>query len=239
MADKETKVHYKRAFFGYLWAILTPFFQMLIVGMIFSYFIKIPDYFAFLYSGLLLWNFVSTSIVRSTGSIVNDRDLIQKAKFPIESIPIAIVLSNFFQMLLSLLLFLIVIYVFGLLNFGSLWITLLCLVWLLLIVLGFSLLLSGLNVRFRDINFIVQTVILFWFYVTPILYGLNLIDPKVRILFSLNPLTSVFEMFKFSLIGQGSFDTNIFLVNLFLSFLILLVGIFTFAKEKKYFVDSL
>src|SRR3989344_7145799 len=92
MTEKEIKARYKRAVFGFLWVILNPLLQMIIIGAIFSFFIKIPNYFLFLFSGLLPWQFFSLSLSKATQSIVNERELLQKAKFPIEAIPISIVL---------------------------------------------------------------------------------------------------------------------------------------------------
>src|SRR3990172_12605877 len=94
MTEKEIKARYKRAVFGFLWVILNPVLQMLIIGAIFSFFIKIPDYFLFLFTGLFAWNFFFLCVSKTTSSIVNERALLQKAKFPTEAIPISIILSN-------------------------------------------------------------------------------------------------------------------------------------------------
>src|SRR3989337_4058776 len=90
MTEKEIKARYKRAIFGFLWVILNPVLQMIIIGVIFSYFIKIPNYFLFLFTGLLPWQFFSLSLTKATPSIVYERSLLQKARFPIEAIPISI-----------------------------------------------------------------------------------------------------------------------------------------------------
>ena len=106
MTEKEIKVRYKRAMFGFFWIILNPLLQMLIIGLIFSFFIKIPNYFLFLFSGLLLWQFFSLSVSKTTPSFIYERSLLQKAKFPKEAIPISIIISNFFNLLISLILLL-------------------------------------------------------------------------------------------------------------------------------------
>src|SRR3989344_4134477 len=109
MSEKETKVRYKRAVFGFLWVVLNPSLQMLIIGVVFSLFIKIPNYFLFLFTGLLPWQFFSLSLSKATPSIVNERSILQKAKFPIEAIPISIILANLFNMIVSLTLFIIIL----------------------------------------------------------------------------------------------------------------------------------
>src|SRR3989304_10296080 len=109
MTEKEIKARYKRAVFGFLWILLNPLMQMIIIGAIFSYFIKVPNYFLFLFTGLLPWQFFSLSLTKVTPSIVNERSILQKAKFPIEAIPISIILANLFNMIVSLTLFIIIL----------------------------------------------------------------------------------------------------------------------------------
>lgn len=239
MTEKEIKARYKRAVFGFLWVILNPVLQMLIVGFIFSFFIKIPNYFLFLFTGLLPWQFFSFSLSKATTSFVNERALIQKAKFPKESIPVSIILSNFIHLVISLFLFLSLLLVIG--KGINLQILLLIptLIWLLVFTIGFSLLTATLQVRYRDISFFNQTLLTLWFYATPILYNLTLIPDKARFLFALNPLTSIFELFHFSILGSGTINYKIIAINLFFSMAILMLGILVFKKQEKYFTDFL
>ena len=239
MTEKEIKARYKRAVFGFLWVILNPVLQMLIVGFIFSFFIKIPNYFLFLFTGLLPWQFFSFSLSKATTSFVNERALIQKAKFPKESVPVSIILSNFIHLVISLFLFLSLLLVIG--KGINLQILLLIptLIWLLVFTIGFSLLTATLQVRYRDISFFNQTLLTLWFYATPILYNLTLIPDKARFLFALNPLTSIFELFHFSILGSGTINYQIIAINLFFSMAILMLGILVFKKQEKYFTDFL
>lgn len=212
---------------------------MLIIGIIFSFFIKIPNYFLFLFTGLLPWQFFSLSLNKTTGSFVNERALLQKAKFPKEVIPISIIFSNFIHLLISLLLFLIFLLVIGKLSVSGVMLIIPALLWLLAFTIGASLFTASLNVRFRDINFFVQSLMVLWFYATPILYNLSLIPTNLRLLFALNPLTSVFELFHYSLLGQGEVSRQFVVVNLIISLGIVIVGIITYSKRHPYFVDWL
>jgi len=239
MTEKEIKARYKRAVFGFLWVILNPVLQMLIIGAIFSFFIKIPDYFLFLFTGLLAWNFFSLSVSKTTSSIVNERALLQKAKFPTEAIPISIILSNFFHMLVSFILLFMILVPLGKIAFPQVLLLIPALLWILVFTVGISLFFASLNVRFRDVNFFVQTLLILWFYATPVLYSLNLIPDKLYPLFSLNPLSSIFELFHFSLLGQGVVSQEIMVSNLAISLIIIFLGIAMFKKEQKYFVDWL
>lgn len=239
MTEKEIKVRYKRAFFGFLWIIFNPLLQMLIIGTIFSYFIKIPNYFLFLFAGLLAWQFFSLSLTKATPSIVNERALIQKAKFPIELIPLSIILSNFFHTAVSFTLLLFVLLIFEKILLIKIIFFPLVLLWLLFLTAGISLLFSTLNVRFRDVNFFVQTLIVLWFYATPVIYSLKLVPAYFYPLFYLNPLTSIFELIHYLLIGNGEIDFNMLFINFGESILLIILGVIVYKKENKYFADWL
>lgn len=239
MTEKEIKARYKRAFFGFLWVILNPLLEMLVVGMIFSFFIDIPNYFLFLFSGLLPWTFFSLSLSKATPSIVYERALLNKAKFAIETIPISIILANFFNLIISIGLFSLVLLSLDLIAISKLVLIVPALTWLLLFTIGLSLLTASLQVRFRDISFFVQTLLTLWFYATPILYSLSLLPESLRPLFAINPLTSIFELMHIAFLNQGVFEYQFALYNLVISIAVILTGIHVFRKEHKLFVDRL
>jgi ABC-type polysaccharide/polyol phosphate export permease len=113
------------------------------------------------------------------------------------------------------------------------------LVWLLVFTVGLSLLTSSMQIKYRDVNFFVQTFLILWFYATPVLYNLSLIPKPLTGFFSLNPLTSIFELLHVFLLKQGTLDTKILVVNVVESVIIVFLGVRVFRKESKYFVDWL
>lgn len=237
MTEKEIKARYKRAVFGFLWVVLNPVLQMLIIGFIFSFFIKIPNYFLFLFTGLLPWQFFSLSLSKATPSFVYERALLQKAKFPVEAIPVSIILSNFVNLVISLILLLIYLALIRSVLFPQILLMVPAAFWLLLITIGTSLITSSLNVKYRDIGFFVRTLLTLWFYATPVLYSLEIIPLKLRQLFTLNPLTTIFELLHYSILGQGVLNRQLLVFNLISTLIIILVGVSVFRKESKYFVD--
>lgn len=246
MTEKEIKARYKSTILGFLWMFLNPLFQMLIIGFIFQSFIKVPinNYYLFLFTGLLPWNFFSYSLTKATPSIVYERSLIQKAKFPRESIPLSIIFSNFFHFLISLLLLLIFLVISGSLKFNNLTLPqfsnfVISVVWLLSFTCGLSLLTTALNVKYRDVNFFIQALVILWFYATPVMYSLQVLPDRYFFLFQLNPLTYPFELFRSSLINSPLPHINIFWANLALAIVIILLGIFIFKQEEKTFSDWL
>ncbi len=239
MTEKEIKARYKRAVFGFLWVVFNPLLQMLIIGLIFSFFIRIPNYFLFLFTGLLPWQFFSLSSSKATPSIVYERSLLQKAKFPIEAIPISIILANFFNLVISYALLLVILAFFQQLFFPQILLIIPALIWLLVFTIGFSLIGASLNVKYRDINFFVQAVLVLWFYATPVVYSLSIIPASLYPILAINPLTSIFEIFHLSLLGQGGLIFEIIVLNIIVSVLVLLLGIFIYQRQHKTFVDWL
>lgn len=241
MTEKEIKARYKKTILGFLWVLLNPLLQMAIIGFVFSFFMKIQNYYLFLFAGLLPWSFFSQSISKATPSIVSERRLLQKAKFATEIIPLSVVLSNFLHLIVSIALLLIFLIItqfsqVALLNFL---IIIPALVWLFILTAGISLLAASLQVRYRDINYIVKTLLTLGFYATPVIYTLSLVPEKLRILFALNPLVSIIELFHKAVLSQGLIDLKILSANLFITVAIVFSGILAYKAYSKDFVDWL
>lgn len=237
MTEKEIKTRYKRTILGFLWIILNPVLQMLVIGLIFSFFVKIPDYFLFLISGLLPWQFFSLSIQKATPSFVYERNLLQKAQFPKEAIPLAIVFANFINLTIAFLLLILFLLLIGSsVNVVMLAISLL---WLLIFTVGLALFTSTLNVKYRDIGFLTQSFMILWFYLTPIIYNISLIPPKLHFIYFFNPLSSIFELLHLSLTGQGNSDNVMLIINMAISAIVVVIGIGIFVRNNRYFVDWL
>jgi len=250
MTEKEIKARYKHAILGFLWVILNPIIQMMVIGFVFQFFIpvKVDNYFLFLFSGLLPWNFFSYTVAKNTPMIINERSLIQKANFPRESIILSVVLSNLFHFLISLLI-LIVLLIFDKLFLEAYSVIELAkyilrmstvfpfIVWLFFLVSGFSLFFSALNVKYRDVNFIVQAIIPIWFYGTPVIYSIDLLPEILRPLFYLNPMTAIIDGFHYALLNQKFYSIDLALLSLAISLMIFHIGWKVFEKESKFFDD--
>ena len=250
MTLKEIKARYKHAVLGFLWVILNPLLQMLIIGFVFQFFVPVhvDNYFLFLFSGLLPWNFFSMTVSKNTPMIVFERGLIQKAKFPREIILLAVVLSNLFHLVVSLLLLLVVlladkifldhytvsqllIYSLRLLMTGPI------LVWLTLLTSGLSLLCAAWNVKYRDVNFMVQAIMPLWFYATPIIYTLDLLPSWLHFLAFLNPMTGITQAFHRSLLSLPMTSWDAIWVGLAVTIIVVWAGWSVFKKESPFFDD--
>jgi lipopolysaccharide transport system permease protein len=241
---KEIKVRYKTATLGFLWMFINPIIQMLVIGFVFSLLLKfgVKDYYLFLFTSLLAWNFFSLSLNKATPSIVYERGLIQKSAFPKAIIPLSIVFSNFFHLIVTLLLLLFFLSVMGrwdLFTFNNGFNLLINLVFLLFFTAGLTLITASLNVFWRDVAFFVQAIILIWFYATPIIYPLDIIPSEIKFLFYFNPLSGIFTKLQQPFLGTNSFPFAILIFQYSFTILLLILSFIIFNNRSRYFSDWL
>lgn len=241
MTKRDFTVSYKNTFFGLLWLVVNPFLQMLIVGFVFTYFVKEPikNYYYFLYIGLLVWNFFSLCLSKCTPSIVYERSLIKKAVFPRAIIPLSIIISNLLRFILALIIFLIPVFILGTLTYMSVLYIAAALFLLLVFTIALCFLFSALNVRFRDINFLVQALLILWFYANPIVYTLSQIPSNLLWMWNFNPLTSILQLFQFGLLGNPIPKLSILVFNVMIIATVSVIGIIIFHRESRTFDDWL
>jgi ABC-type polysaccharide/polyol phosphate export permease len=190
LALKELRVRYKRSTLGFLWALLNPLFTMIILTVVFSKImrIQIPHYSVFLLSTLLPWTFFSQSLGYSVESIVGNGDLLKKVDVAKSVFPMAAVLSNVINFFFSLIP-LVILLPFLHFPFHLAWLYLpVPFLGLACLALGFGFFFAMANVFFRDMSHILQIVLSAWFYVTPIIYTLDLMPARYRIILRFNPV---------------------------------------------------
>ena len=241
MTEKELRARYKHTVFGFFWLVANPLLQMLVIGFVFTFLLKQPvnNYYFFLFNGLLVWNFFSLSLSKATPSIVYERSLIKKARFPHAVIPISIILSNFIHFFLAFLLYLIPVLFLGTISWISIPLVLASFILLLTFTVGLSLLTTSLNVRFRDVSFFVSALLIIWFYATPIMYALTMIPRHLLWLWRFNPLTSMLQLLQQALLGLPGPGPGMLLSNIGVIVLITILGITVFQRESKNFDDWL
>ena len=239
MTKKELTARYKNTIFGFLWVLINPLLQMSTIGFIFRFFMKEPIqyYYYYLLIGLLVWNFFSMSLTKCTPSIVYERSLVKKAKFPYSVIPLSIIISNFIHLIISLFIFTIPILFLNTLKLDSVFYILAAFILLLLFTVGISLLSTALNVRYRDVNFFIQALLIIWFYLNPIVYTLSMIPYKYYWLWRFNPMTSILQLTQHGFLQKPLPGVAMLSVNMIIIFLILVIGIYVFKKESKNFDD--
>jgi ABC-type polysaccharide/polyol phosphate export permease len=201
LALKELRVRYKRSALGFLWALLNPLLMMVILTIVFSSVmrIQIDHYSVFLLSVLLPWTLFSQSLAYAVESIVGNGDLLKKVYIAKSVFPMAAVLSNVINFFFSLIPLLILL---PLLRFPFHWTWIYLpvpLLGLVLFALGCSFFLAMANVFFRDVAHILQVILSAWFYVSPIIYSLDFVPGRYRLLFRLNPMLYLLNGFRLAI----------------------------------------
>ena len=239
MTEKELRARYKHTVFGFFWLVANPLLQMLIIGFIFTFFMKepIPHYNYYLFIGLLAWNFFSSSLSKTTSSIVFERSLIKKSAFPRSVIPVSIIFSNIIHFLLALILYAVPVVFLNTITLLSIVPILAGLLMLFLFTIGISLLTTALNVKYRDMNFFVQAILIIWFYATPIFYSFSAIPYKFICLWRLNPLTSVIQLLQYGFVGASLPGPFMLTMNILIIVAVCILGITLFQNESKNFDD--
>ena len=190
---KDLKIRYKASALGLFWSLLNPLMMMLVYTAIFGAVFKNqrPQFPIFILSGLLAWNFFGTALPLATISIVGNANLIKKTRFPTSLLPFSVVLSGLINYLISLVL------LFGLLVFyhhgvgPSIVLLPLLIVAQVLFTVGLGLMLSSLNVLFRDVEHFLGIILTVWFFATPIIYPRESLAGSrfASVLVQVNPMT--------------------------------------------------
>ncbi len=242
LAWRDIKVRYKQTVFGISWAILQPFTMMVVFSLIFGKMAKIPSddipYPVFVYTGLLLWNLFSSALGGISQSLVGNAAIIQKVYIPkliIATSSALVYLIDFF--FATLVLAGIMIYYHFSPDIKGLLLLPLVLMIVLLTSLGLGLFLAAVNVRYRDVRYILPFFIQLLIFVTPVIYPISIVPGKFRWLLLLNPMTGAIEIFKAGFLGTGSVSWHAFFISLAISALFFLFGLWYFLKTEKLFAD--
>lgn len=201
LALKELRVRYKRSVLGFLWALLNPALLMLVLTLVFGTIMRFskPHYSIFLLSMLLPWTFFSQCLAYSVESIVGNGELLKKVRVAKLVFPLAAVVSNIINFVLSLIpLFLLIL----VMRFPVHWTWIYLpvpILGLFLFTLGAAFFFATINVFYRDVSHIVQIILSAWFYFSPVIYSLDFIPAKHRWIFQLNPMLYVLNGFRLSI----------------------------------------
>jgi lipopolysaccharide transport system permease protein len=238
---REIKVRYKQSLMGGAWAILQPLSLMAIFTVVFSLFARVPTegvpYPLFSYTALLPWTFLATSISFAVPSLVNNMNLVTKAHFPREILPIAVVSAAFVDFLVASSLFVLMMAFYRVpLHWAVAWVPLLVLIQVVLI-LGVSLLGAAINVFFRDVRFIVPLGIQLWLYASPVIYPLSLVPPRYQTLYMLNPMAGIITSFRRVVLHGLQPEPRPLGIAVVLSVGLFVAAYWLFKKVEKQFAD--
>ncbi|GAC1657625.1 MAG: ABC transporter permease [Candidatus Dormibacteraceae bacterium] len=244
---RDVKLKYKRSFLGVAWSLLNPLFMMAIYTVVFSLFLRVvrlPNYWALVLGGLLVWTFLASAITSATSSFVAGGGLISKLYFPVESLSIANVMAQFVNFAVSMAIFLVALVIAGIPLGPSLILLPVIIIATLGLALGVGLLLASLTVYFRDLEHLVTLALAALFYLTPVIYPLDTrvlpaSGAKFVTILKLNPLTWFLESYH-SVLYYGTWpDPVMFTLMLLAAVIALLAGYTVFARLRPRLAEEL
>jgi lipopolysaccharide transport system permease protein len=246
---RDVLIRYKQTALGAVWAIIQPVMQMVVFSLFFGRLARMPSegipYPIFNYAALLPWNYFANALLNSSNSLVTSSNLITKVYFPRLIVPISSTLSGIVDFAVAFVVLIGMMIYYNAnpssgyeIRFGVQ--TLLLPLFLLLALvtaLGVSLWLSALNVKYRDVRYVIPFLTQFWLFATPVIYPSSLIEnPLWRTLFGLNPMVGVVEGFRWALLGTNP-PGPMMIVSVIVSIFIFLSGLFYFRRMEKTFAD--
>lgn len=239
ITERELKVRYKVTKLGFYWMLLNPILQMLIIVVVFQFVFsnKIDNYPVFVFIGIIIWNYFSTSVSKNVSIVTSERFLFQKSNFPRDTIVFSTVVVNVVNLLVSFLLILGYLLVSGYIDYKNLFLFPVALFNLIFVTSGLSLLLAALNVKHRDVEFMFSAILPLWFYATPVIYSLTILPKTLAWVFYLNPLTGVVDIFRYSILGIVPYSFFACIFSFLLSFLIFILAWLYFRKRSISFND--
>ncbi len=238
---REIRVRYKQSLLGIAWAVLQPFSLMVVFTVVFSRLVRVETggipYPLFSYTALLAWTFLSTSITLGVPSLVNNMNLVTKVSMPREILPIAPVLASLLDLAVAAILYVGMLIAYRVaLVWTAAWVFPLLLIQLVLnlavVIFG-----SALNVVYRDVRFIVPLATQIWMYATPIIYPIELIPERFRLIYYLNPMAPVIDGYRRVILRGLPPDFMGIGVALAISVALLVVAYYLFKRMEFAFAD--
>ncbi|MEM7273619.1 MAG: ABC transporter permease [Actinomycetota bacterium] len=238
---RELKVRYKQTAIGALWALFQPLVAMAIFSVIFGRLVGLDSggvsYPTFALGGLVMWIFYANALSQASNSLIDNEALLSKVYFPRLMLPVAPVLAGLVEMTIGSGLVLLVVATER--NPLS-WRLLVAPLPVLLVVasaIGFGLLLSAMNVHFRDVKYAVPFMLQVWMFASPVVYSAGVIPDAWRPLYAINPVSTAISIFRWSLVGSPFPPTSAVAVSVGVALAVLAGGVLVFNRAEGTFAD--
>jgi len=240
-AWRDLKVRYKQTVIGALWAVFQPLFQTFIFTFFFGRLAQISSngmpYSLFVLTGLVFWGFFSTLISTSSNSLIENENIIKKVYFPRVILPFSKIIVGLVDFAIVFVMLVIAIFSFG----YSLRIEFLIMVIIGLLIssvagCGLSLLLSSVNVKYRDVRYALPFFLQMLIFLTPVIYPVNIVRPALKYVMAVNPMTGVVEGVRMAISGN-QIDIPILGISALSAIVIFVIGFYYFRSTEKYFAD--
>jgi lipopolysaccharide transport system permease protein len=239
---RDVKVRYQQTMLGIGWAIVQPLITMFVFTIVFHRLGGLqPEYHVpyplFVTAGLLPWLYFTNALSKCTLSVVTNGSLVTKVYFPRLLIPISATFGPLFDFAAAFLLLIALFLWYGRLPHWHAILTPFFLGMAFFTVFGIGLWLSALNVRYRDIGFMVPFLTQIWLFLTPVVYGASAVPERLHWLISLNPMTGVIDGFRWAVLGRGLPHYEIFAISWAVALALTISGVWYFRRVESEFAD--
>lgn len=241
LAWRDVVVRYKQTYIGAGWAFIRPFLTMVVFSVVFGAIAKLPSdgvpYPLLTFTALLPWQFFSTAFAETANSIVGNGHMITKIYFPRLILPLTSMAVAFVDFLVSLFFLVVLMLYYRVAPTPRLLalplFTLLCIAF----TTGFGLWFAALYVRFRDVRHFIPFITQLGLFISPVGFSSSIVPERWRMLYSLNPLVSVIDGFRWSILGTAPLHTPALILGTVVSLLLLVTGVFYFKQTERLFAD--
>lgn len=238
---RDIKVRYKQTMIGAAWAVIQPFFTMVVFSVIFGKFAKIPSeglpYPIFAYCALVPWTYFANSLTKATNTMVANQNMITKVYFPRLVLPVSAVISGIPDFLISFLVLIGMMFFYKIIPTANILFLPLFTLLAILTALAVGLWTSAANAIYRDVQYVVPFLVQFWLFASPVVYPSSLIPEHWRFLYGLNPMAGVIEGFRWVLLGKGEPPGLMLVVSIFMIIFVLFSGIIYFRRMEGKIAD--
>ena len=241
LVRKDLRARYKRSALGFAWTFLNPLLQLLVYTLVFSVVMRagIEKYYLFLFVALIPWMAMAASVNNGATCVTSQTALVTKIHFPRQVLPITVVVTSFVNMLLCMVVVLAVCALSIGLRLSILWYLIPTILIEFILALGLALLVSSINVYFRDLEHILTIFTMAWQFLSPVLYSASMVPEAYRTLYMLNPMTPILIAFRDVLYYKTAPQLSTMLSSLAMGIVFLVIGWLVFGKLERHFAEEM
>lgn len=240
-AWRDIRLRYRQTFLGVAWVLLQPLLGAAIFTVVFGMIAKMPShgtpYFIISYSGLIGWTLFSTGLVRISGCLVANAELIRKVFFPRILLPLGVAPCLLLDLLVGGSFMALLMAYCGIRPGVGLLLFPVAVAALLAMAIGFGLIAASLAVRYRDVQYILPLFVQMLMYASPVGYSAAAVPTRILPFYEVNPLVGPLEAMRFSLLGTGHFAIDNLVYSIATSLVLLIVGLAVFRRAERWFAD--